>query len=289
MDSERDQKKSESQIMREQNAEFEITRSKKKAQFLRDFNEEVNCNDTIDEYQMEQLDRYERFEKSFPFYKMDVNGYMVLMQRAMRLTYKSEPDRPMWQIKHITLEAMQEAFKNNKTWTAALGQVKPPSEMIRFLNDTCRVDGSPEFKDVDKNAYSVRKLKCVGLLWCDGSNKEKVVELYDMIQDNNQSRIAADDKDFRKNLFLIFDFASTFCFKFEMIYMNTNETARTPGQDEIERVRSETYDELCEEFLDLIFEYDAVLGRDEWEKEVLAKQTYLFDPLSIRKKLGYRI
>ena len=74
-----------------------------------------------------------------------------------------------------------------------------------------------------------------------------------------------------------------------MVYMGTNETMRTPGQDEIERVRSETYDELCEEFLDLIFEYDAVLVRNEWEKEVLAKQTYLFDPLSIRKKLGYRI
>lgn len=68
---------------------------------------------------------------------------------------------------------------------------------------------------------------------------------------------------------MIFDFASTFCFKFEMLYMNTNETARAPGQDEIARVRAEVYDELIEAFLDDVFEYDAVLTRNEWEKEVL--------------------
>lgn len=80
-----------------------------------------------------------------------------------------------------------------------------------------------------------------------------------MIQDNDQDRIAADDKDFKKNLYLIFDFASTFCFKFEMQYMGTNETMRAPDMQEIERVRNETYDELAEDFLDLVFEYDAVL------------------------------
>ena len=69
---------------------------------------------------MEKLGRYERFEKSFPFYRMDVNGFMVLIKRAMRLTFKDEPNKPLWQIKHITLEALQEAFKNNNTWTKCL-------------------------------------------------------------------------------------------------------------------------------------------------------------------------
>ena len=74
-----------------------------------------------------------------------------------------------------------------------------------------------------------------------------------------------------------------------MLYMGTNETARTPSQEEIERVRAEVYDELAEAFLDEVFEYDAVLTRAEWEKEVLKKQTYLFSPEQIRKKLGYLI
>ena len=69
---------------------------------------------------MEQLGRYEKFEKSFPFYKMDVNGYMELIKRAMRLTYPEEPNKQLWEIKHITLSAMKEAFKNNKTWTNSL-------------------------------------------------------------------------------------------------------------------------------------------------------------------------
>lgn len=60
----------------------------------------------------------------------------------------------------------------------------PPTELIAFLNDTCHIDVD-EYEGIDPSAYSVRKLKCVGLLWCDGSAKEKVVELYDMIQDNN--------------------------------------------------------------------------------------------------------
>lgn len=71
--------------------------------------------------------------------------------------------------------------------------------------------------------------------------------------------------------------------------MNTNETLRAPSQYEIEKIRNERYAELLEEFLDIIFEYDAVLTRDGWEKEVIKKQKYLFNPLKIRKKLGYII
>ena len=79
---------------------------------------------------MKKLGRYERFEKSFPFYKMDVNGFMLLIKRSMRITYKDEPDKPLWQIKHITLEAMQEAFKNNATWSSCLNDTSPPSDLI---------------------------------------------------------------------------------------------------------------------------------------------------------------
>lgn len=147
---------------------------------MQDFNEYSNACDTLDDDELDNLGRYQRFEKSFPFYKMDVNGFMVLIKRAMRLTYADEPDKPLWQIKHITLEALRESFKNNKTWSEALQDKTPPTELIMFLNDTCRIE-SNEYTDIPPTAYSVRKLKCVGLLWCDGTSKEKVVELYDMI------------------------------------------------------------------------------------------------------------
>jgi hypothetical protein len=56
----------------------------------------VDACRTIREDELEKLGRYQRFEKSFPFYKMDVNGFMVLVKRAMRLTYEDEPDKPLW-------------------------------------------------------------------------------------------------------------------------------------------------------------------------------------------------
>jgi hypothetical protein len=53
------------------------------------------------------MGRYEKFEKSFPFYKMDVNGFMLLIKRAMRNTYPDQPSKPLYEIKHITHEALQ--------------------------------------------------------------------------------------------------------------------------------------------------------------------------------------
>ena len=92
--------------MRDQNASFERKQEKKKSQYLKDFKEDRDCNQTMNTEEMDKLGRYERFEKSFPFYKMDVNGFMLLTKRAMRITCKDEPDKPLWQIKHITLEAL---------------------------------------------------------------------------------------------------------------------------------------------------------------------------------------
>lgn len=34
--------------------------------------------------QLAKLNRYQRFEKYFPFYKMDVNGFMMLVDKAKR-------------------------------------------------------------------------------------------------------------------------------------------------------------------------------------------------------------
>lgn len=63
---------------------------------MKDFNEYSDDCSTLNDEEFDKLGRYERFEKSFPFYKMDVNGFMVLIKRAMRLTYEDEPDKPLW-------------------------------------------------------------------------------------------------------------------------------------------------------------------------------------------------
>jgi len=91
----------------DQNNEVEAALDKRKAKYLNDFNEEGDDVKTIDTQAYEELGRYEKFEKSFPFYKMDVNGFMVLIKRAMRLTFPDNPEKPLYEIKHITHEALQ--------------------------------------------------------------------------------------------------------------------------------------------------------------------------------------
>ena len=53
--------------------------------------------------QMKKLGRYERFEKIFPFYKMDVNGYIMHIKEAMQATH---PDLEYGKIKTVNLESL---------------------------------------------------------------------------------------------------------------------------------------------------------------------------------------
>jgi hypothetical protein len=45
------------------------------------------------------------------------------------------------------------------------------------------------------------------------------------------------------------------------------------------------YEDFAEEFLDEVFGYESKMERQEWEKEVAQKQSIIFDPNEIRKKL----
>ena len=81
---------------------------------------------------------------------------------------------------------------------------------MTFLKATCLYEGSPA--SGDEMRFSSFNLRILGLLWCDGDSMEKAVELYDNMQDNNQPEIAASDKDFNPNLFVMLDFASEIVF-----------------------------------------------------------------------------
>ena len=45
------------------------------------------------------------------------------------------------------------------------------------------------------------------------------------------------------------------------------------------------FDEMCEEFLDNIFEYETRAKREDFIKLTAEKQTYLFEPSGIRDKV----
>jgi len=50
-------------------------KTKRTENFLEDFDIEKNKKG-LSAKQLASLDRWERFEKSFPFYRIDVNGFM---------------------------------------------------------------------------------------------------------------------------------------------------------------------------------------------------------------------
>lgn len=52
---------------------------------LKDFNQDGDDVKELTVAKLKKMDRYEKFEKQFPFYKMDVNGYILRIKEAMRL------------------------------------------------------------------------------------------------------------------------------------------------------------------------------------------------------------
>ena len=56
------------------------------------------------------------------------------------------------------------------------------------------------------------KLSVLGLLWCDGFTDEKINEFYDMIN-QNEDKIAANDKDFKAAFEQILIFSTAMIFE----------------------------------------------------------------------------
>ena len=85
------------------------------SQKLDDFNEHGDDRKKLSAKQLKKLNRYQQFEKLFPFYLMDVNGFMFTLKKAMIAQYPEHKDE-LWEIKTISLESMAEAFKNHDSW-----------------------------------------------------------------------------------------------------------------------------------------------------------------------------
>jgi hypothetical protein len=62
------------------------------------------------------------------------------------------------------------------------------------------------------------KLKCIGILWCSGSIKDKANELYNNLAMYGEEKIGWEDNEFEPNLYALFDIASDVVFKLEPIF-----------------------------------------------------------------------
>lgn len=108
----------------------------------------------------------------------------------------------------------------------------------------------------DQMLFQAFNLRVVGLLWCSGDPLKKAVELYDNMQDANQPKIAATDKDFEENFDHMFDLAS------EMVVQNDIKFGKNKGKKPAfalmdDEDKNEKYGEIREEFLDQVFGYQS--------------------------------
>ena len=103
------------------NVEQELEISAKK-EFLVDHKVGEDDTKTISNSEYKKLDRYQRFEKLFPFYKMDINAYQLLIQTAKKNTYANKGDdedsKKLFEIKDMSYGALKEVFKPYKSWAA---------------------------------------------------------------------------------------------------------------------------------------------------------------------------
>ena len=104
-----------------------------------------------------------------------------------------------------------------------------------------------------KGIYCPSKLRLLGILWCKGSPVEKSEELYDTICD--KEFMVTTDKDFKPNIFQLFKFAT------EVIYEEFKNNEHP--MDFLENIE-DRFDEMCEEFLDNIFEYESRVKRHDF-------------------------
>ena len=113
---------------------------------------------------------------------MDINGYQVLLRVARCNTYAdAQPPLFEYQIKDISYKELKHAFRRHGSWSALNDE---NSELMTFLKTVCMEKESVD-KSGDNMRFSSFMLRTLGLLWCDGNIEEKVVEFYDILQDNN--------------------------------------------------------------------------------------------------------
>jgi hypothetical protein len=102
-------------------ARFKLKGSAEYEQAFKDLGEPVGLDDfnlygddrrALSEKEYERLNRYEKVEYTFPFYKMDVNGYVFKIKIAILNENPDMKDR-LYLVKYVSLKALAESFSTH--------------------------------------------------------------------------------------------------------------------------------------------------------------------------------
>ena len=123
----------------------------------------------------------------------------------------------------------------------------------------------------------------MGLLHSKGDLKTKTKVFYDVLQDNDQPFIAANDKDFGGSYSLLIDLSTKLVYQFLQQVCPDETPKLTP--EEFSKIDDKAED-MQDWFLDEVFGSNSKLQRVEWEKNVNnATAKWLFDPKKLRAKV----
>lgn len=133
---------------------------------------------TLTKDHLKKLNRYQRFEKYFPFYKMNVAGFIYNVEGGRRYGLEDPEnddfaDKDLKQVESYSSRGLDKQFSRHNSWVDLENE---SSELTQFLHKVCADDD-------DSSKLSIKKLRCLGILWCDGRPAQKVKELYENLQD----------------------------------------------------------------------------------------------------------
>ena len=147
------------------------------------------------------------------------------------------------------------------------------SLLVKVLN-------SEYFQDEGKISRDAMILYAV--LASNGSADVKARVLYDVLQDNNQEFISANDKDFNDTFSKLVDLATKLVYAhIHLVDANASPAVDVANFEKIDAVK----ETLSETFLDEVFGAASKLTRKEWEGKVAKSQKWLFNLKETRSKI----
>jgi hypothetical protein len=128
----------------------------------------------LPEMKLEGLDAAARFEYTLPFYRMRLEAFV---SKVKPLASESGS---------VTLDQLRGALTNS-AWGDLTNN---NSVLVKVLN-------SSHFKAEEGEGLSVNSLIILAVLLCSADNRTRAHTFYDVLQDQNQPFISANDKDFK--------------------------------------------------------------------------------------------
>ena len=148
----------------------------------------------IPEIDLTRLDRFQRFEHTFPLYRVRIDIFEARVKRFV--SGKNS----------VSFQQLRYAFKDDAKWEDLNNN---DSLLVQVLK-------SDFFEDPNnKGEMNIHALILWGILLCPGDNQMKARVFYDVLQDSLQETISAGDKDFPKSFNKLIELATKLPYRFE--------------------------------------------------------------------------